>query len=132
MRPPRFATVLILLLLLATAGSAWAVGPLDGSYEVTVNDPAFGIFKLYIVVLQNGLNGVPFGMALLDPEGIFWTYGFGDLSPENRVTGPILVLTPEGQQELGQFDLTFDGPNVSGSIIYFSEAPVPLSGAKFF
>jgi hypothetical protein len=132
MRSPRFATVLLLIALLAMAGSAGAIGPLDGSYEVTVNDPAFGDFKLYIVVLQNGLNGVPFGMALLDPAGIFWTYGFGELSPENRVSGPIFVLTPEGQEELGQFDLTFDEPNVSGTIIYFSDGPIPLSGARFF
>jgi hypothetical protein len=123
----RVATVLLVVALLAVAAPGWAVGPLDGSYQVSLTVPESEPLTWYVVVIQNGNN---FGFALLDPEG-FWVYGSGTLSPENRVTGPI--IDPFYNEEYGQFELQFfPGGSVSGTIAIAGEAPVPLSGGKFF
>lgn len=120
----RFAALLFLLALFA-AGSAGAVGPLDGSYATTVVAEDLE-FPLYVVVLQNSNQ---FGMALLDPETIGWLYGFGTLDAENHVTGPI--IDPFDTSEIGQFDLRFKDGAVTGTLTLF-EVPLTISGGKFF
>jgi hypothetical protein len=122
-------TLLLALALIAAAGGAAdAVGPLDGSYPVTVTITGEDIdpFLWYVVVLQR--NNTEFGMALLDPETFSWYYGFGTLDGNLRVTGPIL----DGQNEQwGQFDFQFQGGNLTGSMTLF-DFPMTLTGTKFF
>jgi hypothetical protein len=120
----RFAALLFLLALFA-AGSAGAVGPLDGSYATTVVAEDLE-FPLYVVVLQNSNQ---FGMALLDPELGFWYYGFGALDDQQHVTGPI--IDPYDTREIGQFDLGFKDGAVTGTLTLF-EVPHTISGGKFF
>lgn len=128
MRSPRFVTVLLLLALMALAGSAWAVGPLDGSYQTTVTFPDSESFTLYVVVIQNDSLQPNLGVAFLDPFGL-WTYGFGTLDAQNHVTGPI--LDPFDGTELGQFDFLFQNGFVSGTLTQFGEV-LALSGPRFF
>jgi hypothetical protein len=126
----RLLVLLLLLALVAVAGPAWAVGPLDGSYEINVTGEEVTPFKQYLVVLQNGNQ---FGMALLEPEfGLFY-YGFGTLDDQQHVTGPILDASYPEDPVVGQFDLRFfqDG-TVTGTITNLFEPPFSVSGGKFF
>jgi hypothetical protein len=120
--------LLALALVAAAARTAEAVGPLDGSYPVTITITGEDIdpFLWYVVVLQR--NNTEFGMALLDPETAYWYYGFGPLDGNLHVAGPI--LDPQGTQ-LGQFDLQFQGSTLTGSLTLY-DIPFTLKGDKFF
>jgi hypothetical protein len=123
----RFAALLFVLALFA-AGSAGAVGPLDGSYATTVVAEDLE-YPLYVVVLQNENQNPNFGMALLDPELGIWYYGFGALDDQQHVTGPI--IDPYDPIEIGQFDLRFKDGAVTGTLTLY-EVPHTISGGKFF
>ena len=124
----RLLVLLLLLALVAVAGPAWAVGPLDGSYEINVTGEEVAPFKQYLVVLQNGNQ---FGMALLDPEFAVWYYGFGTLDDQQRVTGPVLDPAFPEDPQAGHFDLRFQDGTVTGTITFF-DFPFSVSGGKFF
>lgn len=122
----RLLVLLLSLALVAVAGPAGAVGPLDGSYQITVTGEDVEPISLFLVVLQNDKQ---FGMALLDPTFPFWFYGFGTLDDQNHVTGPI--IDPFDGTEYGQFNLRFEGTTVTGTISQF-DVPFNVSGSKFF
>jgi hypothetical protein len=133
MRSSRFATALLVLARLAVATAAGAVGPLDGSYQVSVPIPGYDPLTWYIVVLQNDAQSPNFGFALLEPEFGIWLYGFGQLSAQNHTTGPI--IDPFDHSEIGQFNLQFGNGSVNGTItlpMFLIDDPVSVSGIRFF
>ena len=124
----RFLGLLLLLALIAVPGSALAVGPLDGSYQVTLTAEDFGSSTMYIVVLQNDTT---VGMAFLDTIGL-WFYGSGPLDAQQHVKGPILDFAQDNL-EVGQFDLRFPGDgSVTGTMIDQFDFPFVVSGGRFF
>jgi hypothetical protein len=119
--------VLLLLALITGAGGAWAAGPLDGSYAANVTGPDRKPYTLYVVALQNGSG---FGAALLDPDLGSWSYVFGTLNAQNRVTGAI--IDPLEGIEIGRFEFLFEGSTITGTIAYPGEPPLLLSGPRIF
>ena len=107
----RFRAVAIgMLILLAAAAPALAVGPQDGAYAVVESSPGSSDLQTTLVVLQ---EGSALGLALLFPEG-FWVFGSGTLSPSNQIQG---TLFESDGSAYGSFNLTIADGHVNGSIV---------------
>jgi hypothetical protein len=98
-----------MLILLAAAAPALAVGPQDGAYAVVESAPGSSDLHTTLMVLQ---EGSALGLALLFPEG-FWVFGSGTLSPSNQIQG---TLFESDGTPYGSFNLTIANGQVSGTI----------------
>ena len=98
-----------LVLVLAAAAPALAVGPNDGAYDVVETLPGSPTLHATLVILQNG-SGI--GVMFLYPEG-FWVFGFSLLSATNHIEGS---LTQTDGTHYGSFSLTLNNGTVSGTV----------------
>ena len=98
-----------LVLVLAAAAPALAVGPNDGAYDVVETLPGSPTLHATLVILQNG-SGI--GVMFLYPEG-FWVFGFSSLSPTNHIEG---TLTQTDGTPYGSYSLTLNNGAVSGTV----------------
>jgi hypothetical protein len=113
-----------IVLILAAAAPALAVGPNDGAYAVVETLPGSPTLHATLVILQNG-NGI--GVMFLYPEG-FWVFGFSPLSETNRIEG---TLTQPDGTHYGSYSLTLANGAVNGTV---EELGVTYSatGQRFF
>jgi hypothetical protein len=109
MRATCRSIVIGIVLILAAAAPALAVGPNDGAYAVVETLPGSPTLHATLVILQNG-GGI--GVMFLYPEG-FWVFGFSILSETNRIQGS---LTQTDGTHYGAFDLTLANGAVSGTV----------------
>ena len=98
-----------LVLVLAAAAPALAVGPNDGAYDVVETLPGSPTLHATLVILQNGSE---IGVMFLYPEG-FWVFGFSLLSATNHIEGS---LTQTDGTHYGSFSLTLNNGTVSGTV----------------
>jgi hypothetical protein len=113
-----------LVLVLAAAAPALAVGPNDGAYDVVETLPGSPTLHATLVILQNG-NAI--GVMFLYPEG-FWVFGFSNLSATNHIEG---TLTQTDGTHYGSFSLTLANGAVNGTVEELG-VTYNASGQRFF
>ena len=106
----RVVGVAILFLLVACA-PAFAVGPLDGAYQISQTSPGREPLTSFLVIIQNDTD---VALALLFPEG-FWVFGSAQLAGVGGNSIQATLLDPEGPQ-YGSINVTIVDRQVTGSI----------------
>lgn len=98
------------LVLLAMAAPAFAVGPLDGAYQISQTAAGLPPLVSYVVIIQTDAD---IALALLFPEG-FWVYGWTVLIDEHVIQAAL--LNPDGTA-YGSVALTIVNGHVTGTIV---------------
>lgn len=123
--PRSIATMVLLALVLGVSSVAIAAGLLDGIYLVTLTAPSVDSFTAALIAIQNGSQIVIVLLDFLDNPLVF---GVGQLSAQQQAAGSLLFS--DGVQA-GQFSVTFQGSNVTGTAT-LSEVQFALGGSKAF
>ena len=125
MKGPRWLGLLLLAAVLGGASLAVAAGPLDGIYLVTLDAAGVESLSSALIATQNGSQMVVILLDLLDSPLVF---GVGQLTAQQQVNGSLRFADDLGA---GEFNVTFQGTNVTGSATLF-EVPFSLRGTKAF
>ena len=97
--------------LLVACAPAFAVGPLDGAYQISQTSPGGEPLTSFMVIIQNDTD---VALALLFPEG-FWVFGSAQLAGVGGNSIQATLLDPEGPQD-GSINVTIVDRQVTGSI----------------
>jgi hypothetical protein len=112
-----------ILLLLAASAPAFAVGPLDGAYQILETSPGLQSLTSFLVIIQNDAD---IGLALLFPEG-FWVFGSAQLVGGTSIQA---TLFDTAGLQYGSINVTIVDGRVTGSIEE-SGVTYSASGQKF-